>query len=78
MTEDTTGHILCILDELYKQRVKVAALVQEATQDYVSAVEAREMGAKAKAFTEMKHYADAYAALKKAIAILREVKEGKL
>lgn len=76
MTEDTTGHILCILDELYKQRVKVAALVQEATQDYVSAVEARETGAKAKAFTEMKQYA--YAALRKAIAILREVKEGKL
>lgn len=78
MTEDTTGRILCILDELYKQRVKVAVLVQEATQDYVSAVEARETGAKAKAFTEMKHYADAYAALRKAIAILREVKEGKL
>lgn len=78
MTEEANAIVLNVINGLDKQRVKVAALVQEATQDYVSAVEAREMGAKAKAFTEMKQYADAYAALRKAIEILRDVKEGRL
>lgn len=78
MTEEANAIVLNIINELDKQCVKTTALVQEAMKDYASAVEMKETGAKAKAFTEMKHYVDAYDAIGTAINIFQDVKEGRL
>lgn len=75
MTEETKGHISCIIDELGTQCEKIAVLMNEAAQDYDSAVEVRDKGAKEKAIKEVGNYAYACAAISRTIAILREIKE---
>lgn len=78
MTEDTKNHISSIIEELDIQRGETAMLTHEATQDYIKADEVRDIPARVKAFKEMECYSEAYAALRRTITILRDVKEGKI
>lgn len=76
MTEETKNHISSILEELKTQRVKVAALIDEAMQDYNMATEIRDLNSLTVASREMERYSDAYSAIRKAMTILRIEMEG--
>lgn len=78
MTEEENAIVLNIINGLDIQRGKIASLSHETMQDFLRADKVGDMDESSKALKEMKRYADAYDAVRIAINIFQDVKEGRL
>lgn len=78
MTEETRKLLPDIINGLDIQRGKIASISHETMQDFLRADKVGDIDESSKALKEMKRYADAYDAIRIAINIFQDVKEGRL